>query len=89
VKLYHWGDIDLGGIRIFEYLKRHFFPQLRPFRMDVATLLQYKSAMATVSADYAEQLRQAIQDPQYVDWVPVLDGMLAHGIRLEQESIID
>ena len=45
--------------------------------------------MATVGADYAEQLRQAIQDLQYVDWVPVLDGMLAHGIRLGQESIID
>ncbi|WP_211233478.1 Wadjet anti-phage system protein JetD domain-containing protein [Thermicanus aegyptius] len=24
----HWGDIDLGGIRIFEYLKAQFFPHL-------------------------------------------------------------
>ncbi len=87
VEVYHWGDIDLGGIRIFEYLKRHFFPALRPFRMGVETLLAHEDVAAAMSDDYAEQVRQVLQNPHYVDWRPVLNEMLARGIRLEQESI--
>jgi hypothetical protein len=86
-EVYHWGDIDLGGIRIFEYMKRHFFPALRPYRMDVDTLLAYEAVAGPVVDEYAEQLRVAAQDPQYAEWVPVLNAMLARGIRLEQESV--
>ena len=30
----HWGDMDLGGIRIFLYNQRKLFPGLKPYRMD-------------------------------------------------------
>lgn len=88
-EIYHWGDIDLGGIRIFEFLKAEFFPHLRPLRMDVETLLKYQSRAATIGAEYSAQLRQTLNDPQYSDWHPVLTVMLERGIRLEQESITD
>ncbi len=34
VKYLHWGDMDYGGIRIYQYIKRHLFPELVPYRMD-------------------------------------------------------
>ncbi len=89
IEIYHWGDIDLGGIRIFEYIKSRFFHTLKPFRMEVGTLFAYKSVAASFSDDYAEQIRLAIDDPQYANWLPVLETMLTHRIRLEQESISD
>lgn len=87
--LFHWGDIDLGGIRIFEWLRSGFFPHLRPYRMDADTLLQYEAQAAPVSDEYAEQLRQALNDSCYADWFPVLEMMLERRIRLEQESIAE
>jgi len=30
----HWGDMDYGGISIFQFIKRTVFPKLRPYKMD-------------------------------------------------------
>lgn len=38
----HWGDMDLGGIRIFLYNQRRLFPKLEPYRMEVE---DYKTAL--------------------------------------------
>lgn len=85
----HWGDIDLGGIRIFQYLKTNFFPWLRPYRMDVDTLVHYRSQAAPIGSDYADQLRQALNDENYAEWHELLQSMLELGVRLEQESIVE
>lgn len=29
----HWGDMDYGGIRIFQFNQRELFPSLKPYRM--------------------------------------------------------
>ncbi len=86
-ELLHWGDIDLGGIRIFKWLQFNFFPRLRPYRMGVDTLLQYEAQAAPVSEEYASQLLHALNEPRYADWLPVLEIMLERRIRLEQECI--
>lgn len=88
-ELLHWGDIDLGGIRIFQLLQSRFFPGLRPYRMDAETLLRYEAQAAPVSDEYADRLRQALDDPRYAQWLPVFQVMLERRIRLEQESIAD
>jgi len=88
-EMMHWGDIDLGGIRIYQYLKTNFFPWLRPYRMDVETLVQYRSQAAAIGSDYADQLRQALNDENYAEWHELLRSMLELGLRLEQESIVE
>ncbi|RXZ77532.1 DUF2399 domain-containing protein [Paenibacillaceae bacterium] len=88
-ELLHWGDIDLGGIRIFKWIQSNFFPGLRPYRMGVDTLLQYESQAAPVSEDYASQLVHTLREPRYADWLPVLETMIERRIRLEQECIVD
>ncbi|MCP3776367.1 DUF2220 domain-containing protein [Paenibacillus sp. MZ04-78.2] len=88
-ELLHWGDIDLGGIRIFEWLRTSYFPELQPYRMGVDILLQYEAQAAPVSEEYASQLRHALNDSRYADWFPVLEIMLERRVRLEQECIVE
>ena len=33
---YHWSDMDLGGISIFQSIKDRIFPKLKPYKMSVA-----------------------------------------------------
>ena len=33
---YHWSDMDLGGISIFQSIKNRIFPELKPYKMSVA-----------------------------------------------------
>lgn len=41
VKYYHSGDLDYGGIRIFEYIRKRIFPEVQPFNMDVQVFEKY------------------------------------------------
>ena len=34
-EFYHWGDMDYGGIRIFQFIKNKVFSRLMPYRMGV------------------------------------------------------
>jgi DNA topoisomerase VI subunit A len=84
LQMLHWGNIDLGGIRIFQYLKSRLLPQLEPLWMDVGTLIRYERHTATITDEYASQIQNVLGDPQYISWVPVLKAMLERKIRLEQ-----
>lgn len=33
----HWGDMDYGGISIFQFIKKNIFPKLHPYKMDRET----------------------------------------------------
>lgn len=33
-EFYHWGDMDYGGISIFQFIKKNIFPKLMPYKMD-------------------------------------------------------
>jgi hypothetical protein len=85
--IYHWGDIDYGGIRIFEYLRRNFFPSLRPYRMDGATYLEYESSGLPFGEEQARKLETLLCDPSYGEWHEVIEMLLKHRKRVEQESI--
>ena len=49
-EFYHSGDLDYGGIKIFQYIQKNIFPKLKPYQMDVETYEKYK--------DYAEDLEK-------------------------------
>ncbi|EKC68577.1 hypothetical protein LEA_08724 [human gut metagenome] len=34
IQYFHWGDMDMGGIRIFRFNKKNIFPKLKPYKMD-------------------------------------------------------
>lgn len=85
--VFHWGDIDLGGIRIFDYLKQAYFPSLKPLFMDVHTLQTYKHSGSQLTKAYKQAIEKVLHSNRYPDWEPLLSTILAEDIRLEQECI--
>ncbi len=85
--VYHWGDMDYGGIRICEYIRRNLIPDLQPYLMDVTTYTRYLPAGIPFGDEYAARLRRLAEDPAYASWHPLLQAMLKHRKWVEQESI--
>jgi hypothetical protein len=89
VPVWHWGDIDLGGLRIFLQIQREIAPTLRPYRMDRQTLLDSQSLAAPLSAASRQALTAAQNDPRFALFSDLIAAMLETGLRLEQEALID
>lgn len=89
IEVCHWGDIDLGGIRIFKHLKDHYFPTLHPIMMDQKTLLTYKDHAAKLTKNYESKVALMLNDEQFEFWHPIIKIMLQENIRLEQETITE
>lgn len=89
ITVYHWGDIDYGGIKIFEYIRSSFIPSLKPLYMDVQTYKKYKSKGMTFSKDYEKKLVTLLRDNNYREWHALIKEMLQHKTRIEQEVMLD
>lgn len=86
--VYHWGDMDAGGIRIFEFIRGNFFPELIPLWMDEPSFLRYADSGMEISRSYENKLREMLADGRFVRWRGLLQLMLTHGKRIEQESMV-
>ena len=58
VEVFHSGDMDYGGIRIFEYIQKHIFPGIKPLQMDVETYEKYEEYAKTISKETMEKLEK-------------------------------
>lgn len=85
--IYHWGDMDAGGIYIFEFLRAQFFPDLRPLGMDESDYLRKVDSGMDYSRSYAKKLEDMLTDDRYARWRGLIRLMLVHGKRIEQESM--
>jgi len=85
--VYHWGDMDAGGIHIFEFLRDHFFPGLEPVGMDESSYLHYADTGMEFGRSYANKLKDMLASGRFDRWHGLLELMLAHGKRIEQESM--
>lgn len=83
----HWGDIDYGGIRIFEYLRSNLLPNLQPLLMNPATYHEHRASGLQFGDDYAAKLRGLKEQVRPDIWGETLDLLLVHRNRVEQESI--
>lgn len=81
-----WGDIDLGGFRIFLHLKSSVLPSLLPFRMDVESFLLYTAWAEPMDESYMKTLMKLKDDCRYECFWPVIDEMSTRWLRLEQEA---
>jgi hypothetical protein len=87
--VYHWGDMDVGGIQILEYIRRTYFPNLHPLGMDVDDYLKYAASGMDINAAYKQKIRGLLEDESLVQWHELLRLMLEHKKRVEQESVVD
>ena len=82
----HWGDMDLGGIRIFLYNQRKLFPALKPYRMDTD---DYEAAVAGgAGIPLKKEKREKLQKLDAGDLEDLKTCILKKGIEIEQESLM-
>lgn len=88
IRFLHWGDIDLGGFRIFRSLK-DVVPTIEPHLMDAETLLMHRDQCQELAKGYGKQLKKLLEHPAYNEFREVVEIMLRENIRFEQEGITE
>ena len=82
----HWGDMDLGGIRIFFYNQRKLFPELKPYRMDRDA---YENAIAAgAGIPLAKEKREKLERMEAGSLNGLKSCILEKGLEIEQESLL-
>lgn len=82
----HWGDLDLGGIRIFLYNQRKLFPGLKPYRMDAPA---YETAIAQgAGIPVKKEKKEKLQRLDAGDLDGLKECILKTGMEIEQEALL-
>jgi len=85
--IYHWSDLDYGGFNILSQLRRLVRDDIRPYRMDAATLdSNHERARPLTIADRAN-LKKLLLRSELRDMHPLIEYQLKRGLKLEQEGI--
>jgi hypothetical protein len=82
----HWGDLDAGGLRILAHLRREV-GEVATWKMDIATFEIARRHAQPLSAGDRKGLEQMRSQPELGDCVPLIDHLLATGLKLEQEAV--
>lgn len=86
---FHWGDIDLGGFRIFSHLKKRTGIPFKPLLMDVNTLIKYRDNSRPIEDKrYISELEKLLEYEEYLEFHEVIEYMIENQVRLEQEVIV-
>lgn len=87
IRFRHWGDIDLGGFRIFAHLRRQTGLSMEPMLMDVDTYRQYAAGGMSFPNAYARELTKLLTREEYAQFIPLITEMLDLRRRVEQEAV--
>jgi len=86
----HWGDMDLGGMQIFERLKDNLVKDLKPYLMDVETYHRYeKTGKKIKDKKYYEKLEGYLMITKVTEFTELTREILKSGRVVEQEVIIE
>ena len=83
IKYYHFGDIDVGGFRIFFHLKEKTHIPFSPYCMDIATLkkyIKYKKDLTMFDKTYLPGFLEG-------EFGETAAFMLENNCKLEQEAL--
>ena len=83
----HWGDLDYGGLQIFQHLRQTCLPQLRPALMDADTYREFVSSGEPFDDSYRRKLERLREQDGFGEFHDLLDAMLLQGKTLEQEAV--
>lgn len=85
---YHFGDIDLGGFRIYNYLCEQTGIDFDTKYMDINTLIKYKSKLTRIKDDSYFQNLASLKQLKYVSkYSDVVNYMIENRVVLEQEIL--
>lgn len=85
-RYYHWGDLDYGGIRIFQFNKEHVFPELKPYKMGRE---DYEAALvAGAGVVIEEDKRKKCEKMDAGELEELKACILEYGLEIEQELLV-
>lgn len=84
---YHFGDIDAGGIWIYENLKSKTGIPFQPYKMDLSELSNTNNNFKRLTEHDKKRLRKMLGDSRFDIFKEVILYMLEKNIKLEQENI--
>jgi hypothetical protein len=83
---FHWGDLDVGGLRILAHLRKSL-GEVEPLAMDGAVCDLYLKRSQPLNANEREGLMQLRAESLLIDCVELIDHLLKTDRKLEQEAI--
>lgn len=87
VPFYHWGDLDLGGFRIWHDLREKTGIPIQPYLMDEEIYRKYMHLGQPINEQYAGKLAALLEDNAFAPFHTLITLILEKKIRLEQEAI--
>lgn len=84
IEVYHSGDLDYGGIRIYHYIKSHIFPNLQPYQMTIDLFETYHEFVQPMDEETYKKL-DSLQEP---DLEEVIEYIKRTKNTLEQEAFL-
>lgn len=86
-KYFHFGDIDVGGFRIFNHLKYSTKIPFEPYRMGIGELKRNKMHLKPLTYNDIKNLHLLKNDSHYDLFKEEIDYMLENKVKLEQEVL--
>ncbi|MBS6642725.1 MAG: DUF2399 domain-containing protein [Clostridiaceae bacterium] len=84
VEYFHTGDLDYGGIKIFQYIKNNIFPPLKPLYMDLETFERFKAEGEAIKRSTLDKLKR-VKEPLLQE---LIDEICEEKLVIEQESLL-
>lgn len=85
--LYHWGDLDYGGLAILACLRRTLARPIHAHQMDPAALDHGQASGRPLTRADRCNLERLLEDEMLEDCRAVIQALLRRGIKLEQEAL--
>jgi hypothetical protein len=82
-----WADLDHGGLSILAQLRRLVSRRFASYRMDVETLEAHALWARPLTPADERRLARLARHPYLADLRPLIQHMLARGLKLEQEAV--
>lgn len=87
LEFYHFGDIDVGGLKILFDLKNKTSVNFKKYLMDLNTLIKYKKYCKNLTENDKKELNQMLYNEEYNEFRDLIIYMLKFNVKLEQEAI--
>lgn len=87
LEFYHFGDIDVGGLKILFDLKNKTCVNFKKYLMDLNTLIKYRKYCKNLTENDKKELNQMLYNEEYVEFRDLIIYMLKFNVKLEQEAI--
>ena len=83
-----WGDIEIGGIRIYCQLKE-YCERVLPWKMGASEVKRYSATGMERSDAYFLKMEALMRDSCFVEFHAAIEKCLYYRVTIEQESMLD